>query len=116
MTEIGEKEIVYGLRLARAVRAKTLELLRGLSQDRFDRQPSQSGWLAGEKGQWSLGEHTDHILRVEAYIRSEIIEKLIEMSNTAAGNFQSRSTMFVVLTATTTVLRRPVTVFVPVSA
>lgn len=82
MTKIDNEEIAYNLRLARAVRAKTEELLVGLGQAEFDWQPSKSGWIHGEKSEWSLGEHVHHILRVEAYIRTEVIEKLIEMSQT----------------------------------
>lgn len=83
MSKMTDRELISNLRQGRAVRAKTMKLLQGLSQDSIDRRPSQSGLLVGEKGTWSLGEHADHILRVEAYIRREVIEKLIEMSRTA---------------------------------
>ncbi len=80
MTEIADKEIAHNLRWARAVRAKTMGLLEGLSQDQLDLRPAQGFSLVGEKSQWSLGEHADHILRVEGFIRIEVFEKLVEMS------------------------------------
>ncbi|MFT5466223.1 MAG: hypothetical protein ACI8UO_001321 [Verrucomicrobiales bacterium] len=82
MTAITNQEIDSGLARARDVRAKTLEVFAELTQEQLDRKPAQSKWIFGDKAQWSLGEHADHVLRVESYIRTEVIGKLIEMAKT----------------------------------
>ena len=79
MAKIDNRNIVSTLNRADTVRAKTVDLLESCSQEVFDR-PSSPKWINGEKGQWSLGEHADHILLVENYIRREIIEPLVMKS------------------------------------
>ncbi len=55
----------------KSVRAETLDLLAGLSQEDLDHAPGP--------GRWSPGEIVDHVLRVEEFYRREIsvlIEKV----------------------------------------
>mgnify|MGYP002632129956 CR=1 FL=1 len=77
MSKIKNLKIVTNLQHAETVRATTLQLLDTCSQERLDRRPTGINWLTGEKSQWSLGEHLDHILLVEGYMRREIFERLI---------------------------------------
>ena len=58
-----------GLQRLRAVRERTLSLVRSLAQDEMDRRPAPDSW--------SVGEILDHLLLAEAFFRREIRE-LIE--------------------------------------
>jgi hypothetical protein len=62
----------------KSARAKTMELVAGLSQEDFDRRPLRSRWNLGEAGSWSIGEIIDHILRVMNSVTEEI-EELIRL-------------------------------------
>src|SRR5260370_40631369 len=65
----------------RSARAKTMELVAGLSQTEFDRNPPGTRWDLGEAGSWSIGEIIDHILRAMNSVTDEI-EELIRLKET----------------------------------
>jgi hypothetical protein len=64
----------------KSVRAKTLDLLSGLSQEDLDRAPGP--------GRWSVGEIADHVLRVEDFYRREISELIRKVDASGSARLQ----------------------------
>jgi DinB family protein len=65
-----------------STRTSTLEMVRGLSQDAFDRRPSSD--------KWSIGEVLDHLILIEGYQGNQVRE-LVGLARSGRPAFLWRS-------------------------
>jgi hypothetical protein len=76
------RKLEENLALLELTRAKTLAMVRGLSQEQMDWRPAV--------GKWSVGENLDHLLRSESIYRREITA-LVDLAKAGKTPFIRRT-------------------------